>query len=316
MHLDKQHPVPVYLQLKEMLRSQIERGVYRLHQKLPSERTLCQDYDLSRMTARRALKELIDEGWVYTRAGKGTFVNYNPANNHQRQPEELELTKYALGKAELIQNLMTHLIAFNSLAVEQTISQALSAYPVETVAHRIFPVIIRQLEQKWQQEEITLSAQNFAITTLYSHLVGMVNAARTAPTGPKVLLACAPEDQHEIGLLLLTLSLRRRGFTVIYLGCNIAAYELHHVIEAARPQLIGFSAATVSSGEALIALNRLMQTNGQGREHPLFTFGGRAFSQNRALIARLQGTYLGDTIETAITKVQSLMEEKVKTKGE
>ena len=42
MYLDKQHPVPVYLQLKEMLRNQIEQGIYFSHQKLPSERDLCQ----------------------------------------------------------------------------------------------------------------------------------------------------------------------------------------------------------------------------------------------------------------------------------
>lgn len=74
MSLDKQHPVPVYLQLKQLLQNQIEQGVYQPHQKLPSERDLCQYHNLSRMTARRALQELVAEGLAYTRLGKGTFV--------------------------------------------------------------------------------------------------------------------------------------------------------------------------------------------------------------------------------------------------
>jgi DNA-binding transcriptional regulator YhcF (GntR family) len=78
MHLDKQHSVPIYIQLKQLLRRQIEHGVYLPHQKLPSERDLSQRYNLSRMTARRALQELISEGLAYTQLGKGTFVANKP----------------------------------------------------------------------------------------------------------------------------------------------------------------------------------------------------------------------------------------------
>ena len=75
MHLDKQHPRPIYLQLKEVLQCRIEQGSYFPHQKLPSERELCRHHNLSRMTARRALQALITEGYAYTRVGKGTFVD-------------------------------------------------------------------------------------------------------------------------------------------------------------------------------------------------------------------------------------------------
>ena len=87
MFLDKQHPRPVYIQLKEILRGKIENGFYLSHQKLPSERDLCQRHQLSRMTARKALKSLIAEGFAYTQVGKGTFVSARsgqPVNGKER----------------------------------------------------------------------------------------------------------------------------------------------------------------------------------------------------------------------------------------
>jgi GntR family transcriptional regulator len=72
--LDKQGAVPLYLQLKKLLESQISRGSLPPHSRIPSERELSEQYAISRMTARQALLELIQEGRLYTSAGKGTFV--------------------------------------------------------------------------------------------------------------------------------------------------------------------------------------------------------------------------------------------------
>ncbi len=66
--------MPVYYQLKEALRKQIESGELNPHERLPSERELEESYDISRMTARRALSELEAEGYIYRRQGKGSFV--------------------------------------------------------------------------------------------------------------------------------------------------------------------------------------------------------------------------------------------------
>jgi GntR family transcriptional regulator len=72
--LRKQWPLPIYYQLKEALREQIESGVLKPHERLPSERELEETYHISRMTARRALSELEVEGYVYRQQGRGSFV--------------------------------------------------------------------------------------------------------------------------------------------------------------------------------------------------------------------------------------------------
>ena len=322
MYLDKQHPIPVYLQLKELLRNQIEQGVYRSHQKLPSERDLCQIHDLSRMTARRALQELIDEGLAYTRVGKGTFVS-DHSNNNNRSVTAVDSPAWPDGfnlagniTDHYQQKLTNELSTFNCVGTEQVINEALSAFPLESVAMELFPAVIRQLEQDWQHGKICLLAQNYAITTLRFHLTAMFNAAPPSESNSKLLLACAPQDQHEIGLLLLALGLRRRGFRVIYLGPHVTATDFQQVINTARPELVCFSAGTVEAARVLANLSQQMSAvmridinaNEIGSSlAPLLAFGGGAFVKNRSLIPQIEGVYLGDKIELAVKKVQELI---------
>ena len=65
-------PLPKYYQLRETLREQIE--VLQSGQPIPSENELCLAYDVSRITVRKALNDLVHQGLVYTVQGKGTFV--------------------------------------------------------------------------------------------------------------------------------------------------------------------------------------------------------------------------------------------------
>lgn len=74
MQLRREAPDPLYIQLKESLLMEISAGRYPPHQRLPSERDLCTTYRVSRMTVRQALLDLVRDGAIYTRAGKGTFV--------------------------------------------------------------------------------------------------------------------------------------------------------------------------------------------------------------------------------------------------
>jgi len=312
MYLDKQHPVPVYLQLKKLLQNQIEQGVYLSHQKLPSERDLCKHHSLSRMTARRALQELIDEGFAYTKVGKGTFVSDKgkPTNGLSTDTAKSISAKYR-------QTLTEQLLNFDCAGVEKTINEALATISAEILALKIFPALIRQFERQWQQGKISLLAQQYATTTLYNQLVCMMNAATPPPTGPKVLLACAEHDDHEIGSILLALSLKRRGFRVTYLGRNGVSAEFSDIINLVEPQLVCVSAATKEAGQSLAERSQAVagylstpRAPQSVQEPPVFAFGGTAFDQNPRLVATTTGLYLGPTILRAVSKIQQLFGHK------
>ncbi|KKM10173.1 hypothetical protein SY88_14770 [Clostridiales bacterium PH28_bin88] len=67
-------PTPLYQQIKDILRHQIERGELEPGSQIPSEREICQRYNLSRTTVRQAINEAAAEGLLYRVQGKGTFV--------------------------------------------------------------------------------------------------------------------------------------------------------------------------------------------------------------------------------------------------
>jgi GntR family transcriptional regulator len=73
--LNPKSPVPLYLQVKTVLSKLILHGEIKPNERLPSERELGEELGVSRMTVRQAIQALIREGFLYTRAGKGTFVS-------------------------------------------------------------------------------------------------------------------------------------------------------------------------------------------------------------------------------------------------
>lgn len=72
--LSPNHSIPLYQQLKDDLREKIKTGALKPDERIPSERELCEQYHVSRMTVRQALAELASEGLLYRTHGKGTFV--------------------------------------------------------------------------------------------------------------------------------------------------------------------------------------------------------------------------------------------------
>jgi GntR family transcriptional regulator len=72
--LDENSPLSLYYQLKNVVIDNIKNRVWELNSKIPPERELCEMYKVSRITVRQALKELEDEGYLYRKQGKGTFV--------------------------------------------------------------------------------------------------------------------------------------------------------------------------------------------------------------------------------------------------
>lgn len=73
-NLEKSSAVPLYEQLKLSLRKKVEERIWQEGERLPSEAELCADYGVSRITVRRAVDELVEEGVLERRQGKGTFV--------------------------------------------------------------------------------------------------------------------------------------------------------------------------------------------------------------------------------------------------
>ncbi|MBV5330174.1 MAG: GntR family transcriptional regulator [Chlorobium sp.] len=71
---DDSNGIPKYIQLAKILKDQILAGVFRDDEQIPTEQSLCERYQVSRITVRQAINTLAQEKLLYREQGRGTFV--------------------------------------------------------------------------------------------------------------------------------------------------------------------------------------------------------------------------------------------------
>ena len=116
--VDKTSKVPLYLQLMEQLIHKINKGAYDEHDKLPSERELCDIYNLSRITVRQALQELEREGFIYKLHGKGTFVA--PKSYNQKLVKLYSFTEEMI---QLGKTPTTKVLSFEKMTIDERLAE-------------------------------------------------------------------------------------------------------------------------------------------------------------------------------------------------
>jgi GntR family transcriptional regulator len=83
--LNESSGIPLYVQVVEELNKKIQEGEYLPGDRIPPEAQLCEYFGVSRITIRRAIRKLVEENALYTKQGKGTFVN--PIKIKRRLPK-------------------------------------------------------------------------------------------------------------------------------------------------------------------------------------------------------------------------------------
>lgn len=74
MSIDFTDPKPLYLQIVDSIKDKISSGILKAGDQISSHNELAQEYGVSLITVKKALTELIHEGVLFSRIGKGTFV--------------------------------------------------------------------------------------------------------------------------------------------------------------------------------------------------------------------------------------------------
>ncbi len=122
-------PVPLYNQLKELLRAQILDGTYPAESRMPSESELGDQFQVSRITVRQALGDLQKEGLIFKIHGKGTFV---------AKPKAFQNVSTLQGLAESLSQLghevINQLLGVKFIAADTRIAERLQLNEGDRVA--------------------------------------------------------------------------------------------------------------------------------------------------------------------------------------
>jgi len=107
----------LYLQLMDDLIKKIDNAELSVDEKLPSERELCDIYNLSRITVRQALQALEREGYIYKLHGKGTFVS--PMSYNQNL---IKLYSFTEEMKKMGKTPTTRVLSFREIALDERLA--------------------------------------------------------------------------------------------------------------------------------------------------------------------------------------------------
>src|SRR5690625_2363980 len=114
--------------MMDTLIKEMDQGVYKEHEKLPSEREFCDLYQLSRITVRQALQELELEGYIYKLHGKGTFVAPKSYNQNL-----VKLYSFTEEMSKIGKKPTTRVLSFNKITIDERLAEKMELEPLDSV---------------------------------------------------------------------------------------------------------------------------------------------------------------------------------------
>ena len=217
----------------------------------------------------------------------------------------------ALGR--LIEELAQALTEFELQQAEQLLSEAFSLYPFEQVLLELVQPTMVEIGERWHRGEINVAAEHFATQYVRRKLAGMMSVFEGSSHRATIVAGCAPGELHDLGVLISSLFLVRRGWHVVYLGPQVPLADLLEMVKAVRPKLVCMSASTTATASELLAVARALQV---AVPDVLFGYGGLVFNLHPELCDAMPGTFLGRDARELADTVAGLMARPAPLAGE
>jgi DNA-binding transcriptional MerR regulator/methylmalonyl-CoA mutase cobalamin-binding subunit len=193
---------------------------------------------------------------------------------------------------------------FNESVAEQALNQAFSMYPVETVCVDVLQRGMAELGMLWYEGRASVQQEHFASGLAMRRLDALLSASPSPTRGKTILVGCPPEEWHTFSALMLTLFLRRRGLSVIYLGANVPINRFEETVAAVSADLVLLAAHHLVSAATLQQTS--LQLSAQGAK---VVYGGRIFNLQPGIRQNIPGHFLGERLDTSIENVERLLVE-------
>ena len=202
------------------------------------------------------------------------------------------------------QRRMLHAVGrFNTQALEQLYNEVLSLYPVDMVTSHLIVPLLKTLGERWEQAEGSVAEEHFFSAYLRNKLGARFHHRTPRARGPVLVAACLPGEQHEIGLMLFSLSALERDFRVVLLGADIPLDEIPSPVHKTQARGIILSGSIEPRNTVLERdLPTLVNTTGV----PVLV-GGHTAVRHRDRIVRAGAIPAGTDIAQGIRRLGELL---------
>ena len=139
---------------------------------------------------------------------------------------------------------------------QAVLDRLLTDFTVETVLRDVVMAYLNELGHRWARGVVSVAQEHFASSVLRG-LAGLARGWGNG-RGPQALLACPPDELHDLALLVFGIVLHRGGWRIEYLGANTPMPDTIQVTSATRPGLVVLAATTPERFAQVVAeLTRL-----------------------------------------------------------
>jgi len=155
------------------------------------------------------------------------------------------------GSAEELRNGIVAATAASDVEeVRRLVDQSLALTSLaEAFADVLGPALV-EIGERWARGDVSVAQEHLASATVRAALQNLMSDQRADVHGTAVL-ACAPGERHEIGLLMLAVLLRSDGWQVAYLGADTPFADANELADTLDAVALCFSAASTESARAL-----------------------------------------------------------------
>jgi methanogenic corrinoid protein MtbC1 len=151
---------------------------------------------------------------------------------------------------ELRQGFVAATIASDVEALGQLVDQALALSSLDESFLDVLTPALTEVGECWASGSVSVAQEHLASATVRAALQTLLSDQRADVRGTAVL-ACAPGEHHEIGLLMLAVLLRSDGWRVAYLGADTPCDEAVALADELDATVLCFSAASKENARDL-----------------------------------------------------------------
>ena len=156
----------------------------------------------------------------------------------------------AQSPAQLVRGILQALEKGDAADVGVFLDQAFALNSVEATLAKVLAPLLETVGDRWEAGELNVADEHLVSESVRSRLGHLLADTGGGVRGVAVL-ACAPGERHELGLMMAAIALRRDGWNAVYLGSDTPMADAVSLAGRLSARLLGVSVSAAASGEAL-----------------------------------------------------------------
>lgn len=193
---------------------------------------------------------------------------------------------------------------FDDTRANEVLRRAFAIYSVDQVLTRVVQPTLVEIGEAWQRGDLAIANEHYASQFFLRHLMSMLTTTMPPTHFQTIIAAGAPGEEHQIGLLILVVMLRWRGWDIKYMGPNLPLEKLLEALSPLQPNMLLFSATRSENARGLLKMDELFSHYPEPK--PAIIFGGQGFI-NLTLPPTLNARVINDTPAETIKKLEAIL---------